>query len=104
MVIEYLQDVIQVTFREVFQESVVCIAVGKVMSVIRIMLFQSSISADRNVYVVERIVDGNPIGDNAPMLFQSKEMRVISADKTKGCRKHVCRALKRLINNEFVMH
>ena len=80
MVIEYLQDVIQVTFRKVFQEPVVCIAVGKVMSVIRIILFQGSISADRNVYIVERIVDGNPIRDNAPMFFQSKEMRVIGAD------------------------
>ena len=104
MVIEYLQDVIQVTFRKVFQEPVVCIAVGKVMSVIRIILFQGSISADRNVFIVERIVDGNPIRDNAPMFLQSKEMRVIGADKTEGCRKHASRALKRLINNEFVMH
>ena len=104
MVIEYLQDVIQVAFRKVFQEPVVCIAVGKVMSVIRIILFQGSTSADRNVYIVERIVDGNPIRDNALMFFQSKEMRVIGADKTEGCRKHACRALKRLINNEFVMH
>lgn len=59
MVIEYLQDVIQVTFRKVFQEPVVCIAVGKVMSVIRIILFQGSISADRNVYIVETCIPDN---------------------------------------------